>query len=166
MAAHWRAMVRADLVRVEEIGHRVHPAYPESADVPRERLELFPAGCFVAGAGDAVQGYAVAHPGILGQPPRLDTLLGTLPAMPDCLYLHDMALLPAIRGQGLPPLLLARLRFVAAAIRLPRLALVAVNRSAPYWRRLGFAPLADPGPALAGKLASYGGDAEYLVAEL
>ncbi len=158
-------MLTGDLDAVEAIADRVHPAFPESLEVPRERLALFPAGCFIA-ERRSVEGYAVAHPAMLGRPPALDTLLGRLPAAPDCLYLHDVALLPAARGLGLPTLLLATLRKVAADAGLHRLALVAVNRSTAYWVRQGFAPAGAGDPVLAGKLASYGADAAYLVAEI
>jgi GNAT superfamily N-acetyltransferase len=164
MIAHWRAMAATDLAQVEAIAEEVHPAFPESPSVPHERLTLFPAGCFVAERA-TVEGYAIAHPWILGRPPRLDTLLGRLPPGADCLYLHDVALLPRARGLGLPSALLARLRGVAAELGLRRLALVAVNRSTDYWMRHGFRPAGASEPGLADKLASYGPDAAYLVAE-
>jgi GNAT superfamily N-acetyltransferase len=152
-----------DLAEVGRIGGIVHPAYPERAEVPSERLSLFPNGCFAAGDGGGLVGYAISHPGTLGRPPMLDTLLGALPASPDCLYLHDVALLPAVRGLGLGAALLDRLIEVARGRRLGHLALVAVNRSVPYWTAHGFAQ-PDVRPAgLAAKLASYGGDAAYLV---
>ncbi|BBK34698.1 N-acetyltransferase GCN5 [Allostella humosa] len=155
-------MLAADLPAVERIGEIVHPAYPEAAAVPAERLSLFPAGCFIA-EGPEILGYAVSHPGILGVPPVLDSLLGGLPAVADCLYLHDVALLPAARGRGLGRMLVDRLLGLAAARSLPCLALVAVNRSVPYWTRLGFQPPEGASDRLRAKLASYGGDAAYLV---
>ena len=77
MTGRWRVMTAGDLPLVERIAEVVHPDYPESGDVPAERLSLFPAGCLIAenGQGD-VLGYAVSHPGRLGRPPALDSLLG------------------------------------------------------------------------------------------
>ncbi len=43
----WRRMTRSDLAKVERIGETVHPDYPEDAAVIAERLQLYPAGCFV-----------------------------------------------------------------------------------------------------------------------
>ncbi|MGE0719955.1 MAG: GNAT family N-acetyltransferase [Alphaproteobacteria bacterium] len=159
-------MRRDDLVVVERIATIVHPAFPESGDVPRERLALFPQGCFIAAIGgrEGSVGYAVAHPGMLGRPPALDTLLGVLAARADCLYLHDVALLPVARGRGLGAVLVDRLRGLARREGLDRLALVAVNRSTPFWHRMGFAPWPGTDASLSGNLASYGADAAYLVA--
>ena len=164
MGIGWRAMGEVDLAAVERIADIVHPAYPERPEIPQERLRLFPRGCFVAGDTDIV-GYAVAHPGLLGRPPALDTLLGRLPHGPDCLYLHDIALLPAARGLGLGGQLTALLCQLGEGMSIRDLALVAVNGSEPYWKSLGFQPTA-PDPELAAKLASYGTDASYLVRRL
>jgi GNAT superfamily N-acetyltransferase len=163
MTAHWRSMVAADLVAVERIAEIVHPAYPESEEVPMERLALFPAGCLIAESPvGAVLGYAVSHPSRLGRPPALDSRLGVLPADADCLYLHDVALLPEARGLGLGDSLVVLLRALAARSGLALLALTAVNRSAPYWRRRGFLDHSGDG-VLAAKLTSYGDDAVYMV---
>ena len=48
MTGHWRPMRAANLAAVERIAEIVHPAYPESEEVPAERLTLFPAGCLIA----------------------------------------------------------------------------------------------------------------------
>ncbi|HYE00711.1 MAG TPA: GNAT family N-acetyltransferase [Alphaproteobacteria bacterium] len=162
-AGAWRAMAAADLPAVDRIGRIVHPGYPEPPAVAAERLALFPAGCAVAERGGEPIGYALAHPGRLGRPPALATPLGALPAAPDCLYLHDIALLPAARGLGLGESVLLRLRAVAAAAGLARLALTAVGGSVPYWTRHGFAAWAPDRVSPA--LASYGAAAVYMVAE-
>lgn len=158
----WRAMTPADLPAVQAVAEIVHPLYPESPEVAAERLALYPAGCLVAERDGQLLGYAVSHPGLLGRPPALDTLLGRLPDRPDCLYLHDIALLPAARGLGLGASLVARLLALAKAEGFRLLALTAVNNSAGYWQRQGFVPYQGDA-ALAAKLASYGEDALYLV---
>ena len=153
-----------DLASVSRIGDVVHPAYPESDAVIAERLRLFPEGCRTAVRPDGTAvGYSVAHPGTLFAPPALDTALGGLPDRADCLYLHDVALLPAARGAGLGGRLLDDLAAIARGHGLAVLALTAVNRSEPYWRRHGFSRSQGESPALAAKLASYGADAAYLV---
>lgn len=161
--AGWRPLRPSDLDAVERIAAIVHPAYPERPEVPAERLALFAAGCFAAWDGTEMVGYAIAHPGRLGVPPALDSLLGALPAHPDCLYLHDVALLPAARGKGLGSALVGRLIGLAAARGLMHLALVAVGGSTPYWMAQGFGPPPHLSCDLRRKLASYGGDAAYLV---
>lgn len=163
MGASWRAMTGDDLDAVNAIADIVHPGYPEPPEVPAERLALFPQGCFLAeGAEGRAIGYAVGHPGLLGRPPALASLLGRLPEGADCLYLHDVALLAEARGGGLGAELVRRLHGLARRCGFGHLALTAVGGSVPYWRRHGFSPVAGDA-ALAAKLASYGGDAAYMV---
>lgn len=152
----WCPMSKTDLPAVQAIAAEVHPDHPERPEVFAERLSLFPRGCFMLAAGG---GYAIAHPGILGCPPALDTLLGALPPCPDCLYLHDVALQPDRRGRGESRLLLTELQRLAADLGLHRLALVAVSGSEPVWQRLGFR-------REAAATASYGGAAAYMTLAL
>ena len=161
MKAAWRAMRRADLPVVTALADRIHVDHPEKPAIFAERLDLFPAGCCVLEQGAAVIGYAIAHPGRLGAPPPLDTLLVSLPEAADCLYLHDIALAPEAARQGHGAELVARMIELAAHQRLAAIALVAVRGSAPFWQRYGFRP--SDAPAFRAKLASYGEDAAYMV---
>ena len=157
----WRPMRAGDLLDVDRIGAIVHPGHPEREAVPAERLRLFPAGCLIAQPGDTVIGYAIAHPGIVGRPPALDTLLGTLPDGADCLYIHDVALLPDARGQQLGAAVVGILAAIANDNGFARLALKAVNKSADFWSRRGFAAT-----SIGKSLASYGDDAIYMVRKM
>lgn len=65
----------------------------------RERFRLYPAGCRMLELDGGAAGYALSHPWVFGAP-RLNTLLGTLPAPPVTLYLHNVVLLPAARSCG------------------------------------------------------------------
>lgn len=151
-------MRTGDLPDVERISAIVHPLYPEREEVPVERLRLFPAGCLTATRGGAIIGYAIAHPGIIGRPPARDALLGALPDDADCLYIHDVALLPEARGLQLGAAIAAILADVARRRGYRRLTLTAVNNSADFWSRQGFAVA-----AIAESLESYGEDATYMV---
>ncbi len=151
-------MAAGDIAAVAAIAARVHPDFPESPAVFAERQRLAPAGCLMLQTGDAAEGYVLSHPWTLASPPVLDTLLGALPAAPDCWYLHDLALLPSTRGAGLGPVAVDLLAARARAAGLPRMALVAVNGSAPFWLRQGF----DPAPPPAKGLAGYGADAVFM----
>mgnify|MGYP003346226438 CR=1 FL=1 len=84
---------------------------------------------------------------------------------PTLLYLHDMAVAPEARSLGLASRLLAQLRQRAQALALPRLGLVAVQGSVPYWQRQGFAELAAMPAPLAAKLATFGPDASFMVSD-
>ena len=147
-------MTQADLPEVGRIAGVVHVDFFERPAVFAERLALFADGCLMTQGG-----YMVAHPARTGAPPPLDTPLGGLPAAAETLHLHDVALLPAMRGRGLGAAAVLAARAVAARHGLPRLGLVAVHGTAPYWARFGFAEA----PADAA-LASYGADARYMLA--
>lgn len=157
-------MRAGDRTAVAAIADAVHPAYPEDVTVFDERLRLYPAGCLVFAGGDGLLGYAVSHPWRSGAPPHLNARLGALPQAPDTFYLHDVALLPALRGRGAASDVVARLTRQARAERLPTISLVAVNGSAGFWRRFGFRPM--DAPALADKLRSYGADAAFMTLAL
>lgn len=161
MKPAWQPMRDADLPAVAALADRIHLAHPEAPEVFAERFRLFPQGCLALREDSAVVGYAIAHPGRLGAPPRLNTSLEELPERADCLYLHDIALAPEIARRGHGSDLMARLVELAIDIRLPCLALVAVGGSAPFWERLGFRAVDDP--ALRAKLASYGTGAAYML---
>ncbi|HWL04395.1 MAG TPA: GNAT family N-acetyltransferase [Xanthobacteraceae bacterium] len=160
----WRPMAAADLPAVMEIAGKVHPGYPEDEAVFAERLRLCPRGCLVAESAGAAVAYAVSHPWHAHHPPKLNTLLGALPAAPQTFYIHDIALLPAARGTGLGRAIVAQLADVARGGGLPNLSLVAVNGSVPFWRRQGF--VIDDAPALRESLRSYGGDAAFMTRNL
>ena len=160
--AEWRRMEEGDLGFVAEVADQVHPAFPEVPEVFASRLRLFPQGCLIAldDMGKPL-GYCIAHPGLFGEPPPLDAVWTALPAAADCLYLHDVALLPIGRGQGLGGGLLLALKPIAKPYG--RLALTAVNGSATYWRRFGFR--SHESSRIRDKLRSYGRDAAYMVLE-
>lgn len=156
----WRPMRVADLAAVEAIAAEVHPGFPESAAVPAERLALCPRGCLVLAADAGVVGYSVSHPWLAGAAPKLDSLLGALPAVPGCWYWHDLALLPAGRGRGAAAAAVGLMLGLARGAGLGHVALVAVGGSAGFWRRMGFVAAAGP------DVASYGAGAAYLVRRL
>ncbi len=159
----WRPMQPQDLPRVNAIADRVHQAFPEGPHVVCERLTLFPQGCRVADSASGVIGYAVAHPwGLL--PPLLDSSLVALPEQSECLYLHDIALLPETRGARLGEALVRYLQDLAREIAAPRLALTAVYDTPRYWSRFGFTPYYTP--AISEKLASYSETATFMILPL
>lgn len=153
-------MTHADLPEVLTLAGLLHPGYPESAAVFADRLALAPGCCRMlpslghasldhASLNLASLGYAIAHPWAGTVPPPLDSVLGTLPALPDCLHLHDIALHPAARGSGQAAAVVTALLAAAAAAGLGRASLLALPGKADYWARLGFRPAAWPsGPAL------------------
>jgi GNAT superfamily N-acetyltransferase len=132
----------------------------ERPEVFANKLALFPQGCFVLARNGAVTGYGIAHPWALGSVPALDTLMAGLPPAPSCLYIHDVVVLPAARGQGAAGVLVDVFEAVARRQALASLALVSVYGTYVYWERYGFETTPDPG--LANKLKSYGETARYM----
>lgn len=159
-----RGMSPADAASVLALQQRAYPStHWESWAVLGAKLALHPAGCWVAvDAQGTVQAYLFSHPWQQGAAPALHGKLTALPAAPDCYALHDLALAPEARGQGLAQRLLGLARAQAEDLGVGMLSLVAVQGSAGFWRRQGFEPLPGADPAL----ARYGADAVAMVLAL
>lgn len=160
----WEPLDAGDLDAVLEIAAIAHPGLPERRAVLAEKQRLFPPGARKAMLDGAMLGYALAHPWMLGRIPKLDTALGALPAVPDCLYIHDVALLPAARGRNGGGLIVQHYAGRAAAEGLGRCACVSVYGTAVLWQRHGFRIVEDAGSAP--QLESYGAGACYMVLEI
>lgn len=160
----WQPLQATDMDGVAAIAAQLHPALTERLEVLAEKLRLFPAGCRKLVAGDAMCGYALAHPWLLAEPPALDAFLSTLPADADCLFIHDVAVLPEARGSGAAAAYMAEAEAVARADHWPAIALIAAYGTVRLWQRFGFRPSAAAPPAA--KLAAYGAQARYLVRRL
>ncbi len=159
---NWREMRAADLGAVSAAAAAIHPGYPEADAVFAERLALAPEGCRVLEEAGALAGYALTHPWRYGAPPKLDTLLGAIPADADTWYLHDIALLPRARGLGFAGVLVEGLAAAARARGFATMSLVAVNNSRPVWEARGFSVATDAAP----ELSSYGGVAWFMMRRL
>ena len=162
-------MSAADLPLVRTVAEKVHPAFPEDAEVFAERLRLHAAGCLVFHDGAAIVGYAVSHPWRAMDPPALNSRLGILPRHPETYYIHDIALLPELRGTGAAAMAVARMLAQAGREKLGTASLVAVNGSAGFWRRHGFREIALDkirDVALMRKLSGYSNAAVFMVRRL
>lgn len=158
-------MTAADLDAVAGIAAAAFPDHFESRDCFENRLDLNPGGCFVlAGKEGPPRGYLVAYPWSADTAPALNTRIEAIPGDAAVMYLHDLALDPAVRGGGWSRPIVERLAADARAAGWPALALVAVNDAAPFWERHGFSVVAAPG--MADKLAGYGSEARYMVRPL
>ncbi len=159
-------MQKEDLDDVLAVAAAVHPGFPERREVFAERLALFPSGCHVLSADGTDQtllGYAVSHPWHAGRPVPLDHLIMQMPD-DGCRYIHDVAILPAVRSGGQAGRIVGRIVRDAYRAGAPCVSLVAVSGSQPFWERHGFRAIQIPG--LAAKLESYGADARFMVRDL
>lgn len=161
---HWRAMTTLDLPAVESIAAAVHPNFPEDAAVFAERRRLYPDGTRLLELDGVPSGYLLSHPWRYQALPELNSLLGEIPADADTYYLHDLALLPAVRGTGAAAMIVGDILRHARAAGFTNVSLVAVNDSLPFWYKHGFRVVAAP--ALAEKLASYEAAAKFMVKPL
>lgn len=147
-----------DVRRVVDIASVCYPQHYEDMAIFLERLKLCPEGCFSLETDDGrVEGYILSYPWKAEGAPPLNQLVLRLPAGADVFYLHDLALMPQMRGQGHAA---SGLRKVLEAAGDRPLTLVSVNGTVPFWTRLGFQVVDSP--ALREKLASYGEDARYM----
>lgn len=165
MTARWRGADASDLDGMLAVQARVHTLVQERREVFADKLSLFPEGCLVlADADGRCQGYGLTHPWLLGEAPPLDALLDGVPEGADCLFIHDVALLPEARGQGAARAYVDHVARAARRRARPALALVSVYGTVPVWTRCGFTVTDAPG--LAATLAGYGPTARYMTSDL
>lgn len=160
----WRRAGDGDLDAVVDVQARVHTIALESRAVFASKRADFPAGTLVFERAGTVLGYGIFHPWMLDDIPALHALPFRTPERPDCLFIHDVALLPAARGCGAARALVAMARDEALARGLGWLALVSVYGTVPIWSRCGFAPRVPAGGAA--KLVPYGETARYMTARI
>jgi ribosomal protein S18 acetylase RimI-like enzyme len=158
---HWRRAHAGDLAAISAIATRIHPDLPERPEVLSEKLRLYPDGCCVLAAGNEIAGYGLAHPWMQQQIPPLDGFLARLPDAAECLYVHDVAVLPDFRG-GVARAYVTELEELARSSGITTLALVSVYGTRRLWERLGFQGVA-PDVALRDKLSCYGASATYML---
>jgi ribosomal protein S18 acetylase RimI-like enzyme len=161
----WREAVLTDLPQITGIANAAHIALPERQEVFADKISLSPHTSFVLQTDDKTVGYAICHPWELHRVPPLDSFLGGLPHHPDCLYVHDVVVLPAFRGQRAVASFIATISKSAHAKGIRFLALVSVYNTEIMWERLGFR-VTQANPALTAKLLSYGDTAKYMVCDL
>jgi GNAT superfamily N-acetyltransferase len=161
---HWRPARASDLSAISAIAARIHPDLPERPEVFAEKMRLYPDGSRVLAAEDEIAGYGLAHPWTQHRIPPLDGFLEQLPGNADCLYVHDVAVLPGFRG-GVAGDYVAAIEQLARASGIATLALVSVYATRPLWERLGFRAV-TANAELRAKLASYGDNATYMLRDL
>lgn len=135
--------------------------YIETAAVYARRLAS-PAQCsLVLERTGRICAYLAAYDAARGKVTPLHGDFETVP-QPDTLYLHDMAVLPELAGQGLARALLEPLWHRATTRGLRVSALVAVQGSQRFWERHSYAVFALQEAAQRQRLAAYGEGAVYM----
>lgn len=138
------------------------PAMNEPGEVLLARFEACPDTAWVAVAPTGEVGaYLVAYRSHLGKVTPLGHAFAHAPGA-DVLYLHDLAIGTALRGQGVAQQLLGHARAQAAQQGLRGLALVSVNGTVAFWQRMGF-QVGVPCPDAEPLLHTYPTGAQYMV---
>ena len=157
----WIKMTEDHLDLAKVISDQIWVNYQENDEVFAEKLQLFPQGCWVAMLDNEMVGYTMAFPALLKFPPSLNEFLGGIVDNPDCLYWHDIGILPKARGYGLGKMAMDTIINTARDCGLGILAGISVNNSSEYWKSLGSVPYVMDG--VEDKIKSYGADAVYMI---
>lgn len=134
-----RPIVAADWPTVNRIQHAAFaPEVIEELAVFASFVALSPATCLVAVTAHEPIGYLLAHPWIPDDLPPLNTALDRLPDKSTNLFIHDLALLPAHRGQGAARTLVHAALTAGRKLGLTSASLLSVQDSHSFWQRQGF----------------------------
>ena len=157
-----RPMLVSDLskvLRIQELCYTSVP--PESKESLEAKLQACPSTCFVASLHGETVGYLIGLLRRFDHPPELNAATCVVPDSPNCLYLHDLAVSPQVRSAGVGRALVGRFLLAFKESRMRRASLIAVQDSAPYWQRFGFAPVCMS-DVIRNKLVTYGTGVVYM----
>lgn len=133
-----RAMRLADISAVMDLQAAAYtPDLLEDEATLGARWAQCPDTAWVACRAEQVGAYLVAYPSLLGALTSLGAQFEPAPR-PDCLYLHDLAVSPALAGQGMGRQLVAHAWRMAASAGWRYSALVAVQGSVRFWHSQGY----------------------------
>jgi hypothetical protein len=96
----WRPASAREWSAIGALANDIHASLPERQEVFDEKFHLFAEGCLVLLQGDRMVGYGVFHPWGSDDAPTFDTLMGELPREPQCIFIHDVALLAVACGSA------------------------------------------------------------------
>ena len=138
-----------------------HEVDLETLDVLKSKQTASPETCFVCvSEQNEALGYLLAHPWVDSEPPKLFVpLLDTVNS--ETLYLHDMAVNPYSKGQGIGRTMMVKLIEVAKAKGFKRINLVAVQGANSFWSLQGFREIAE-----ANISSTYGENAVFMEMEV
>jgi GNAT superfamily N-acetyltransferase len=136
-----RNLTAEDLPAVEAVQRACYPAgLREAVRTFRCKIAAFPEGCLGLERDGRLGGYVFCQPWTLGLPLPLEDDGRAAFGKADCLYIHDLSVIPGWRGTGAARTLLAEVFGLAADRGFAALALVAVQGSEGFWSHWGFRP--------------------------
>ena len=132
----WRQMTIEDISTVSSIAMDIWAAYGETPVIYENKFRTYPTGCYVYDDNNVIKGYVISHPSNLLYPPQLNTSLA-LDEEVNCLFIHDIVVLPECRGKGIAHQII---HHILASN--PVVSLVACDdenvQTKDYWLRYGF----------------------------
>jgi len=114
-----------------------YPLLWEDDEAFQTKIRVFPKGCVVYVKNEQVLGYGFGHPWRQDRPVELNEYI-TLPEKPNCYYIHDVAVDPAFKKQGIGRVLVKHQLKIAEELGLDMVCLVSVLNSDKFWERFGF----------------------------
>lgn len=134
-----RSLESADVSAVLSVQADAYlPELLESGETFARKINLFPRGCLGCFEGENLLGYVFSQPWYGTEIIPLDAHLSEIPALPDCYYIHDLAIRKAGRARGIGRRLIDSLFIIADSLGIQRFMLVSVQSSEPFWQRWGF----------------------------
>jgi ribosomal protein S18 acetylase RimI-like enzyme len=155
----------ADIAHMLDVQHLCYgDEFHEDAAAFAGKVAVTPETCWIAMRGDEALAYLVTLPVTRATLPALNASSFARAAMPQLLYVHDLAVAPSGRALGLGRQLMQQALAAATRLAIPQLGLVAVQESVTYWRRYGFAAMENRSlpAALLEKLRTFGENARYM----
>ena len=161
-----RVMRESDLDAVLAIQSACYPAaLNEDAATIRQRFHASPDTAWIASIADEVAACLFGYQSRLGSITPLGGVFS--PAdVPDCLYLHDLAVTPTWRSCGIADRLLATAHAFASHQSLSFIALVALENARGFWERHAFATTEVASAHQTARLASYPGNCHYMTYQM
>jgi len=139
MSVSIRQLIADDVDDVLRISERCYSVdLLERRESVLHKHYLFPKGCLGVILDYKLVGYVYFHPWMLNHSVPLDDATYVLPEISDCIYIHDLAMLPGHRHARYGEQLIDHVAQVGQELSLMSYALVAVQNSEPYWGRWGF----------------------------
>ena len=141
------------------------PAMNESRETVFARLRAFSHTAWMAQGEQGACAYLVAYESRVGRVTPLGGVFQRSESV-DSLYLHDLAVSPRLKGQGVGRRLVEHALQQARQAGLPYSSLVSVQDSQAFWGSFGYEPWIELHPESQGALLSYGANACYMVRAL
>lgn len=159
----FRLMTQGDVAQVLDIQAQCYPArLLEDEATIRARLDSAPDSAWVAEYKNRACAYLVGYRSVVGNITPLSSPFD-IPAQTDSLYLHDLAVDKSAQGFGLGPQLVDMAWEKARAEGLKYSALVSVQDSLNFWKRLGYEVMEELCVNQTANLHSYGPASSYMV---